>query len=120
MTIPTTLRGTFPTCAISRGGQATQDDTIFIEGVPYHGMVIFSLNVHVPLSPATRLRRTARYELDPEALVLAEDIVDIKEDIDRQAPVLERDATLPDRWRRWHERTEGACRAAVSRGLFKC
>ena len=72
-TKPTTLRGTWPTRAISTSMTVKQQPTEFISGIPHHGLVSWKMNAKVPQQKLTRLRRTGLYALDDIGIALPED-----------------------------------------------
>eukprot|EP00969_Alexandrium_andersonii_P018674 815623-Alexandrium_andersonii.AAC.1 len=119
MTSATTVANTYPTRAIAKGMEAKHVTTVFVEGIPYHGLAIFTIDARAPVVRQTRLRRTALFEKDPEALITEQDTDDIMGSIDLEVPAMGGEQPLPDRWRRWHERAEGVCGAAVRSGLLQ-
>ena len=117
MSYPTTTKSTYPSRAVSSGMSLRQLATIFLEGIPHHGLFIVEADQLVQQGQALRLRRTATYEVDLKKKIEAEALASIRAAVDSKYPLLEVSVPLAQKWRRWHERTEEAFKEATARGV---
>eukprot|EP00959_Pyramimonas_sp_CCMP1952_P313717 6566765-Pyramimonas_sp.AAC.1 len=83
MTAPTTLAGTSPTRICASGVAVQHTSTAFVQGLPYHGLVLCTTSWSAVAGPTTRLKRTAIFGLDQSSLALPEDIDAIHVDVDK-------------------------------------
>eukprot|EP00959_Pyramimonas_sp_CCMP1952_P425467 8912607-Pyramimonas_sp.AAC.1 len=70
MTAPTTLAGTSPARICSSGVAVQHASTVFVQCIPYRGLAVRTTSWRATVGPATRLKRTAIFELDQRALAL--------------------------------------------------
>ena len=102
MSMPTTLNDSYPTRAVSKGITVKQSDAVAIPGIPYHKLVMFDTSIKSEHVSTTRLRRTAVYAAQSEALFLQSDAEELLRMANESHPKLEETHGLPERWQRWH------------------
>ena len=92
---------------------------IFLPGIPYHGLVVWELEFEVSGARATRMKRTAGFEMEEDMLFLLTETEEIEQRLDIERPALGCLSGLPERWKTWHERAERCCELAVEKGAFQ-
>ena len=113
MSMPTTINDSYPTRAVSKGITVKQSDAVAIPGIPYHKLVVLDTSIKSEHVRTTRLRRTAVYAAQPEALFLKSDVEELLRVVNEIHPKLEETRGLPERWQRWHARAEQFCEYAA-------
>lgn len=106
--MPTTTLGTSPSRCLHWTSQDIDapalEEVHFVQGIPLHGLAIFSCEVVEPTRQLTRLRHTACFEAVDTNPVTQEGIADIHSIVDQSCPRSDVEAPLTERWVRWHER----------------
>eukprot|EP00959_Pyramimonas_sp_CCMP1952_P058379 1219424-Pyramimonas_sp.AAC.1 len=118
MTAPTTLAGTTPTRLCASSVAVQHASTVFVQGIPYHGLVLRATPWSAMVGPTTRLKRTSIFELDQSTMVLPQDIEALQSDVDQALPMLGMAYAMTQRWERWHARANRAMELGVEAGLL--
>lgn len=121
-TPPTVLSGpAAPTRCLVHGGHVSAAVAIPIDGIAHHAAVRYTVHVAAGRwKPASRLRRTARYQWAPEAQShRAADQQEVLRAAADTAGQAKRGAT-GDAWAAWHRRAEAVFLEAVRRGWATC
>eukprot|EP00959_Pyramimonas_sp_CCMP1952_P273579 5718359-Pyramimonas_sp.AAC.1 len=74
MTAPTTLAGTTPTRVCASSVAVQHASTVFVQGIPYHGLVLCTTSWSAMVGPTTRLKSTYVFQLAQSTAVLPRDV----------------------------------------------
>ena len=123
---PTTTVGTHPTkCLLwsegssnlffERSATTRQIDTVFLPGIPYHGLSSYSAQILVTERQQLRMQHTASYVHAKVCFATESEIEEVLEATNRARPLLPRAAAPSDHWKQWHQRAEYALLQAVDK-----